>query len=214
MKAFIILGGLGVLFGIVQTSGGAGPGQSAPQVDRYQLVVADGVVFMVDSASGQCWSRVRHGVWVDEGNPTILPGTKAKTSAERETASLQLPQPVVELTVKQRRSRSVPGSDGTLWVEIDDITAQQVMVSVRTRNRKKLLDDVSLKEGEVRAFEIDRRRYFLRLKELTNVLFGDDFAVIDIAANADDFPRLDVGSADDTAKAGTAEESTANEDRQ
>ena len=85
--------------------------------------------------------------------------------------------PATTVTVKQRRTRQILGS---ARLSIDDVTGGQVLVTVRDRNDKKLIDEKSMKLGDACEFELDGSRYRLRISQLTNVLIGTDFAVFEI----------------------------------
>ena len=96
----------------------------------------------------------------------------------------------VEMTVKQRSTTAVPGSDESLRITIDDITAGQVMVSIADKDGKSVLASTSLKEGESVEFMFQQQEYQLTLSELENELVGEDFATIVISSRATPSPAL------------------------
>ena len=110
-----------------------------------------------------------------------VPGCSPPDPNSRQTAS---PVPVsrhitglpVKLTVKQRSTTGIPGSDGKLFITCDDITRGQVMVSVVDDEGIPVLGPVSLKKGAARAFHVSNDVYRLTLQELNNALVGEDFA--------------------------------------
>ncbi|MDB5352836.1 MAG: hypothetical protein JWN86_4083 [Planctomycetota bacterium] len=68
--------GLGAYRGSAQAPA---PPPANPEIGRYQMVAANQQVFLIDTVTGQCWSRRGQGQWDDEGNPTrpqAEPGVK------------------------------------------------------------------------------------------------------------------------------------------
>jgi len=88
---------------------------------------------------------------------------------------------VAKLTILQRRSRQVPGSNGYLCLELGDITAGQVMLTLRTAEREALIDQESTKRGDYYAFTVGDTEYNLYLRQLRNVLLGDDWAAFEVS---------------------------------
>ena len=164
------------------TLGATPPLNEQPQVGRYQMVTAYGTIYVIDTATGQCWSQEARGRWIDEGNPT-----KPQKVAAKSPPSLVLPRAVVSLTLKQRSSKAIPGSDERIFLQVDDITGGQVLISVRDDEGKTVLDDVSAKQGEVVSFKVEAKTYFVRVKELQNFLVGNDIAVLEVATDRDAF---------------------------
>ncbi len=80
------------------------------------------------------------------------------------------------VTVVQRRSALVPGSDGRLRLRISDITGGQALVELTTRGGKRLVPRRSMRVGEAEKFEYCGRESVLSLTRLRNFLIGDDFA--------------------------------------
>ena len=75
-----------------------------------------------------------------------------------------------ELTIKQRKSKLVPGTN--LRISVDDITAGQVLISIT--NGSNVVLDKSLKLGDVAAFTIDGETQYVRVRQLTNLLIGEE----------------------------------------
>lgn len=90
-----------------------------------------------------------------------------------------------ELTIKQRKSKLVPGTN--LRISIDDITAGQVLISITDGSNVVL--DKSLKLGDVAAFTIDGETQYVRVRQLTNLLIGEDFAVLEVASKQEHFTK-------------------------
>ncbi len=94
---------------------------------------------------------------------------------------LRLPRDPLRMTVVQRQAKPIPGASGGLQLEIEDITAGQVLVTIRSGVGKAVLDTCSLKAGDVIPFELGSRRYYLSVIELRNLLTGDDFGVFELS---------------------------------
>jgi hypothetical protein len=86
-----------------------------------------------------------------------------------------------DVTVKQRSTTVVPGSEGLLRVTIDDITRGQVMTSLADKEGRTVHAATSLAPGESMSFELGNEIYQLTLKELNNALVGQDFAIFTIS---------------------------------
>jgi hypothetical protein len=116
------------------------------------------------------------------GSDTVPPGASAKLPAIR-----FLP---VNMTVKQRTTTAVPGSDESLKITVDDITAGQVMVSLAGAEGQGVLASTSINEGEAVEFKFQEQQYLLTLSDLNNELIGDDFATFVISSGATPSPAL------------------------
>ena len=98
------------------------------------------------------------------------------------TVRVSLPTDPVLMTIIQRHGKPIPGSHKAVHVEIGDITGGQVLLSIRGRFGRSIVDTVSVSEGEAVEFEIDRTPYRLKVIELRNFLIGDDFGVFEISS--------------------------------
>ena len=86
-----------------------------------------------------------------------------------------------EVTVKQRSTTVVPGSEESLRVTIDDITRGQVMTSLADKEGGAVLAATSLATGDTVMFKLGDETFQLTLKELNNALVGEDFATFTIS---------------------------------
>ena len=122
----------------------------------------------------------------------LLGGCERKERAQqaRRPAAPAIRGLPVEMTVKQRSTTAVPGSDEALRITIDDITAGQVMVSLADNDGKGVLASTSLKQGETAEFKFQQQKYQLTLSELENELVGEDFATIAISQGSTPSPAL------------------------
>ncbi|MEX2140884.1 MAG: hypothetical protein WD894_16590 [Pirellulales bacterium] len=152
------------------------------QIGRYQLFAGpDRQIFVIDTSTGQCWSRISRGRWQDEGNPTRAKQRKEQRSADEAAPSLELASKSVEMSVLQREERAIPGSDGSVRIRLGDITEGQVFLSVLAEDDEPLVERTSLSQGDSVEFSVGRKTYTVRLTDLRNVLIGDDFARITVA---------------------------------
>jgi hypothetical protein len=108
-------------------------------------------------------------------------GCVRRTSAPNQSTSSQLTQSQiaglpVSLTVKQRSTTAVPGSNDRLSMTVDDITRGQVMVSLIPTAGSPVLGPISMTVDETRDFQFGEHVYSLELTGLNNALVGEDFA--------------------------------------
>lgn len=99
-------------------------------------------------------------------------------------ARLNLPDDPLQITIVQRHSKAVPGSNGSLNIHIGDITAGQVLFALHAKDGDPIIDTVSVKRGDVISFQLENQRYYISLDTLQNFLVGDDFAVFTISSRA------------------------------
>src|SRR5690606_2990500 len=98
------------------------------------------------------------------------------------TTSAPIAELPVTLTLEQRSTTPIPGSDGKLSLTIGDITREQVAVSILDADNRALAGPVSLTAGQTVPVRLEGTDYHLRLEKLSNALIGSDFAtlVIDV----------------------------------
>jgi hypothetical protein len=154
------------------------------EVGRYELVaVGDSRIYLIDTATGQCWSRRGDEEWQDAGNPARrLPGGgERRRERDPGEVSLKLPSDSVELSIVQREERSIPGSDGSVRVRLGDITDGQAFLTVVTTDDEPLLERTSVRPDDSVRFSVGNKHYVVHVRELRNVLIGDDFATLVIS---------------------------------
>ncbi|HYC77207.1 MAG TPA: DUF5329 family protein [Planctomycetota bacterium] len=95
-----------------------------------------------------------------------------------------LPGLPIEFTARQRSTVPIPASDGRLLVTVDDVTRNQVMVSVATADAVVLVPSRSMTENDAAPFTFDGRPLFLRLRKLANALIGEDYATFEVSNSA------------------------------
>jgi hypothetical protein len=91
----------------------------------------------------------------------------------------------LELTLKQRTTTVVPGSENRLSITIDDITRNQVLVSLGTDTGETPIPMRSMSSQDSVPLEFAGHRYVLTLEELDNSLIGEDSARFSIATPGD-----------------------------
>ncbi len=172
---------------------------------KYQLVQGhDGEMFMLNTETGDVYVRYPGGRWTLEANPPAEARQKARERAEKERAEreaeaarkqakeaagndetkplkLELPQEVTHLTVNQRSSKILPGSDKQIYLHIGDVTRGRVVVSIFTTRGQMLLDYVSIRPGEVASFRVNGESAHIKLLELKNAIIGQDFAEFELS---------------------------------
>jgi hypothetical protein len=94
---------------------------------------------------------------------------------------LTLPSKSVSITVIQRDEHEIPGSGGTIRVQLGDITDGQVPLAVITNHKKYLLERTSVRQGDTAEFSVGNKKYLVNVKELRNNLVGEDFAKLTIS---------------------------------
>lgn len=104
------------------------------------------------------------------------PTSSLTTATPAKIADLPL-----RITVRQRSTVPVPGTNGELSITIDDITRDQVMVNLIGKDGSPLFGPVSMKDGDSRSFRFENVSYSIRLAEMKTALIGDDFASFVIA---------------------------------
>ena len=147
-----------------------------------------GRIVLIGSRVSRVGQQVEVAALLENPNESIRAGQQGSLSVlatagttDPKQASMQ---PVDEVTVSQRKSKPVLEKAAT--VQLGDITAGQVQVTVKAKSSDestghvKLIEQKSLKLGQTAVFELGGIEYALRIKQLTNVLIGDDFAVVQI----------------------------------
>lgn len=82
----------------------------------------------------------------------------------------------VRVTVMQRGREKVPGTEGRLWIEIDDVTAGQVLVEIVDRTtREDALPQRSMRFGDESWFPLGGGTRAVVVLRLANLLIGEDF---------------------------------------
>lgn len=190
MKKSILLLAVSIALAVSDSRGSAQdpvPRTGTGAVGRYQAVasVMDGRLYVLDTATGQVWSRAPGGEWRDEGNPTRAKGRRLERRDKPSAPTLELPEKLVEMTIIQREERAIPGSDGSVRIRLGDITEGQVLLEVVTADGDRLLESTSVRPGDKVEFAVSKKKYVLHIKELRNILIGDDFGKITVSAAAE-----------------------------
>lgn len=85
------------------------------------------------------------------------------------------------MTIVQRHSEYVPGSNDSVRMCVGDITGGQVLLWISGEKNEPIVDRVSVKAGDVIPFRLGTRQYYVGVHELRNFLAGDDFGVFEIS---------------------------------
>ena len=90
---------------------------------------------------------------------------------------LDFPWEKARMTIHQRASKKLRGEDGFLRVQLGDITAGEVPVTIFGPNNEVVVDTTAMQQGDTLPVPLARRGYVLRLDRLVNLPLGDDFGV-------------------------------------
>ena len=111
-------------------------------------------------------------------------GCEQRTSRAITTPAFKLTILPAEVTVKQRSTTAVPGSEGELLLTVDDITRGQVMASLATASGDSVLPPRSMSAEDAVRFQFGKSSYSLTLKQLNNALIGEDVATFIVSSDA------------------------------
>ncbi len=107
-------------------------------------------------------------------------GRTEQASAPEPAASIVLDAPV-ELIVPQSSTNPLPGSNGTVFITLDDITGGQVMTTLLLQNGTQIVATRSVLPNDVVAFTVNHHAYKIKLIRLTNILMGRDSALFKLS---------------------------------
>ncbi len=116
----------------------------------------------------------------------------------------------IEMTVKQRTTTAVPGSDEALRITIDDVTRGQVMVSLAGKDGNVVLGPTSLAEGKSAKFKLGEKSYSVTLSELDNELVGEDSARL---VFSDSLPAEESSTGDSAREGANGDDAVAERDK-
>lgn len=116
-------------------------------------------------------------------------GARARSVAVRYVVAtmlkgLALAGDKVTLTVHQRSSRAIPGSNEQIYLRLGDISASRVLVTVSGPGSKTYLDKRPMRTGDLASISLDQKKYVLVLDQLVNLFAGNDYAVFSIMPEA------------------------------
>ncbi len=100
---------------------------------------------------------------------------------------LEQPKPPIalngplEFRMSQRSTTPLPGSSERILLTIDDITRGQVMMSLSWQDGNIIVATRSMGEKDTVTFTVDSHTYKIELKQLTNVLVGEDVACFELS---------------------------------
>ncbi len=90
----------------------------------------------------------------------------------------------VELKVKQRTGEPIPGTAADLILSIDDITRDQVLTSLVTKDGTTILSSRLMQVGDVTEFRYRDQNFRLTLSAFDTAIIGEDYATFQIAAKS------------------------------
>ena len=128
---------------------------------------------------------------------TLIELQRNEPNPKGKAPSLNLPEKSVEMIIMQREEEAIPGSDGSVRIRLGDITGGQVLISVVTADKDYLLQRTSVSQGDRVGFSVGEKQYTIHVKELRNILIGEDFAKLVVSEAASDSTKEKRRSSDD-----------------
>ncbi|HNQ23207.1 MAG TPA: DUF5329 family protein [Phycisphaerae bacterium] len=113
----------------------------------------------------------RHG----QGHEYVVSALRARP------ATLQASGNLVKVTVYQRSSMFIPGSNQYLTLRLDDITGGQVLATLETAEGQRLVDTESMRPGTAVDFEFVGQHYTLKTEQFVNKLLGTDYGIFSVS---------------------------------
>jgi len=139
-------------------------------------------LYFLDNATGALWHKANgENRWMRIDSPVNRVSDGEKEAASNEPIVLELPEEEVTMPMVQRESRRIPGSSGTLFVELGDITGGQVFVEVVDANGDFIVKRSSLENKEFLKFTVDGKEVFLQIFDMVNNLIGEDICKVRIS---------------------------------
>ena len=150
---------------------------------RYAITFSSEGLYFLDTSTGDLWLKADHQQeWKRVASPVSpLPAKLAQEQNQDKPVALELPGEEAIMPMIQRELRAIPGSSESLFVQLGDITGEQVFVEVVDVNGKFLAERTSLKNEEFLEFKVDKRTVYLQVIDMVNNLFGDDICKVRIS---------------------------------
>ncbi len=128
--------------------------------------------------------EIRHR-WKEKGTLDVVyqsNGSRPQTVAQLYAIPRQLDASAshTPVTIHQRRHKNLPGTHGFLRLELDDITAGRVLVTLRDGNGQAWIDAASMRAGDALSVKLDEGTYVAVLTDMVNLLTGDDYATFEV----------------------------------
>lgn len=122
----------------------------------------------------------------------VAPATPAPAAPVKvNPPTLSLPSDSLRLTLRQRETRALPGSNDTILLNLGDITRGQVLLDVAGADGTSIVDTTSVREGDAVPFSVKGGGDFvIDVVEMHNTLTGDDFAVLSVSKAASNAQAL------------------------
>jgi hypothetical protein len=116
-------------------------------------------------------------------------GQKPPQPAEKPEPPIILNAPI-QFQMTQRSTIALPGSNDRILITINDITRGQVMTSLSWRDGNVILEARSMRQNDCVTFAVDGHAYKLQLKQLTNLLVGEDTARFELSPAATELAQM------------------------
>lgn len=119
-------------------------------------------------------------VFTERADGTTEQSIAIRYSIQSVPGELDFPWDRATVTIYQRTTKEIPGSHGQLFLQIGDITAGHVLVTVRDAHYKRIIDMAAMRRHDSVSLPLGDAEYMLVLDQLVNLLTGRDYAVFSL----------------------------------
>ncbi|MCH7721324.1 MAG: DUF5329 family protein [Planctomycetes bacterium] len=144
--------------------------------DEYQINLFGSDVFNLLASKSDSEFRV----FAERADGTTEQSIAIRYSIQSVPGELDFPWDRATVTIYQRTTKEIPGSQGQLFLQIGDVTAGHVLVTVRDARYKRIIDMAAMRRHDSVSLPLDDAEYRLVLDQLVNLLTGRDYAVFSL----------------------------------
>jgi hypothetical protein len=140
--------------------------------------VIGALLLVVMAAMIVAWSGIRAArsqIAAAQAARALAAAQATRVAAAR--AAVVAPAVPSRVTIVQRKSQPLPGTNGSIVARIGDITGGQVLLTIDDAGGQPLVNTLPMREGDSTQFTVGAAKFEIELVELKNFLTGDDFAV-------------------------------------
>ena len=147
------------------------------KVDEHEYAINLGARELHDLLKGY-GPNGQFRIFAEAEDGTIVSSLAVRYTLHVVPERLDFPFDEVKLTIHQRASKKIPGSNGALKIHFGDITAGHVAVAVYGPKGEMVVDTKTMAEGDTLSLHLVEQDYVLRLDKLVNYLIGTDYGVV------------------------------------
>lgn len=125
-------------------------------------------------------SEHRFQVFAEMSDGTIVISIAVHYVLRFAPRGLEFPWGRATITLLQRESKDLPGSQGYWRLRLGDVTNGQVLLSVLDAQNKPVVDTMSVKAGDAIPITLGGEEFVLVVDNLVNLIVGDDYGVFTI----------------------------------